>query len=195
MSKTGKIIKCAYCSKEFYCSPFRLKSSVICCSRECASAYKIKHNPNKEVCPICGKIFNVKPSYKNKTKQQCCSRECLGELRKTIYLGENNPNYGNRGKSNPNWKSDKKITNYGYVKIRCLDHPFKDCDGFVFEHRLVAERYLLNEENSVEIDGKRYLSKEYVVHHINHNRQDNRVENLIVLKLSEHTQMHMKGLI
>jgi hypothetical protein len=94
----------------------------------------------------------------------------MAEYRKTSMLGENNPNYGNKGSKNPLWKSDEKINSYGYKKIRCLDHPFKDCDGFVMEHRLVAEKYLLNDKNSIEVNGTRYLKPEYDVHHINQKR-------------------------
>lgn len=62
----------------------------------------------------------------------------------------------------------------------------------MFEHRLVAEKFLLNDENSVEIDGKKYLSKDYVVHHLDFNRLNNDVSNLIIMKLSEYCSLHVK---
>jgi len=71
-----------------------------------------------------------------------------------------------------------------------LDHPFKNSDGFVFEHRLIAEEHLLDSENSIEINGKRYLSPKYVAHHINFNRLDNSVENLKVMKKEDHIRFH-----
>jgi hypothetical protein len=91
---------------------------------------------------------------------------------------------------NSSWKSDEKISVYGYRLIRCLDHPFKNGDDFVFEHRLVAEKYLLNDENSIEINGKRYLRPELVVHHIDKNKLNNSVDNLVIMTRSEHTSMH-----
>jgi hypothetical protein len=116
----------------------------------------------------------------------------VGILRSTIYLGENNPNFGNRGSKNPMWKSDEKISTYGYKLIRQPNHPFCNCDEFVFEHRLVAEKYLLNDENTVEIDGIKYLSPFYEVHHIDGNRLNNSPENLMVLTKSEHMKLHKK---
>ena len=107
-----------------------------------------------------------------------------------LMKGNGNHQYGLKGHLNASWKSDTRITNYGYIKIRSLDHPFCDCDGFVFEHRLIAEKYLLTEENSIEINGVRYLKPEYDVHHINEDRMDNRVENLIVLTKAEHRRIH-----
>lgn len=48
----------------------------------------------------------------------------------------------------------------------------------------------MTQENSVEIEGKRYLKREYDVHHKNFNRIDNRPENLEVLTRSEHIKIH-----
>lgn len=187
------LVKCDNCGKEFECQNWRLKKRKhIFCSRECSGEYVRKNNPNYVFCEVCGKKIYCEPSYKEKTKHICCSLECSNKLRKTTYKGVNNPQYGLKGNLNASWKSDEKITYWGYKKIRVLDHPFRDCDDFVFEHRLVAEKYLLNEENSIEINGKRYLKKDYIVHHKNHNRLDNRVENLEIMTLQQHTSMHKK---
>jgi hypothetical protein len=104
--------------------------------------------------------------------------------------GNGNHQYGLRGNLNSSWKSDERISYYGYKLIRCLDHPFKNCDGFVFEHRLVAEKFLLDDTNSVMIDGKLYLSPDYDVHHIDFNRLNNDPSNLLVITRSDHAQLH-----
>lgn len=50
------------------------------------------------------------------------------------------------------------------------------------EHRLIMEEYL-----------GRKLSRNEVVHHINGNKKDNRIVNLEVMNLSEHSRKEMKG--
>lgn len=141
-------------------------------------------------CPICHKRFHLKPCAIKKAKRHFCSRKCFYVAKVDDMKGENNHQYGLRGRDNPTWKSDKKISRYGYWMVRRLDHPFTGYQGWMFEHRLVAEKYLLTDENSVEIDGKRYLSREYDVHHKNFNRLDNRIENLLVLTKKEHERLH-----
>ena len=118
-------------------------------------------------CPICGKEFYLKPSRIKSCKNGVtCSRECSAKLKSIYFSGEGNHQFGLKGAKNSSWISDEKISYYGYKLIRKLDHPFKNSDGFVFEHRLVAAEYLLNEQNKINIDGKDYLSPDYHVHHI-----------------------------
>lgn len=195
------ILNCANCGKpiEIF-HKRRLEQKFVYCCKKCEGEYAKKiswsNRPENIIkCEVCGKEFYRKKSYKDKTKHPTCSYECFYKLRETTFLGNKNHQYGLKGNSNSSWKSDTKITNYGYVKIRVLNHPFADCDGFVFEHRLIAEEYLLTEDNSIEINDKKYLKKEYVVHHKDHNRLNNNLNNLEVILLSEHTSLHTKKLI
>lgn len=144
-------------------------------------------------CPMCGKMFHRKPyQLKISKTKPCCSRECLREFKRGLMSGSGNHQYGLLGVKNPTWKGGKKKSNHGYILIRSHEHPFASKDHQVFEHRLIAERFLLNDENSIEIDGKKYLKPEYVVHHKNHVKDDNRVENLVVMKHGDHQSMHAK---
>lgn len=142
------------------------------------------------VCGVCGKRFHKKPSHAKKCKNHYCSMKCHYEGKKTYMSGAGNHQYGLKGDKNGTWKADRKLSRYGYIQVRVLDHPFRDKADFVFEHRLVAEKYLLTDENSVVVDGKRYLSPDYVVHHKNFDRTDNRVSNLAVMTKAEHQRFH-----
>lgn len=170
----------------------------ICYSPECIKAYDRKryidkHKENIKICIQCGKAYYCKPSRKSNSK--FCSKKCCYEWKKISYSGKNNHQYGLKGSKNASWKSDEKISVYGYRLIRVIDHPFRNSDDFVFEHRLIAEKYLLNDENSIEIDGKKYLKPDLIVHHIDHNRLNNSVDNLAIYTRAEHTRLHAQHLI
>ena len=141
-------------------------------------------------CDVCGKRFHLKPYQLNRFKTHTCSKECHLEQCRLRMTGENNHQYGLRGDKNASWQGGRTESSYGYVLIYDETHPFRNGDGNVFEHRIIAEKYLLNDENSVEINGKMYLSPEYVVHHIDGNKQNNDVSNLSVMTKGEHSRLH-----
>ena len=70
----------------------------------------------------------------------------------------------------------------GYLYIYSPNHPLKNSDGYVAEHRLVMEKKI-----------GRYIKKKEVVHHINHQKMDNRIENLMLMGNREHISLHNKG--
>lgn len=191
--RTKKYVVCDNCGEEFLCEYWRIeKRNNLFCSKKCEGEFRKKQSELNCTCEICGKKFHRKKSHINKYQHMYCSKECHNEAKKEYMLGEKNHQYGLRGNKNASWKSDEKISYYGYRLIRCLNHPFVNSDGFVFEHRLVAEKHLLNDENSIEIDGIKYLSPNYVVHHKDFDRLNNDISNLEVMRLSEHAYLHCK---
>lgn len=96
------------------------------------------------------------------------AREKLSESRKCHYDGMNG--YGHT-----------KAHNGGYVCVYCPDHPHAHQDGYVMLHTILMERHI-----------GRFLESDEVVHHINHDRSDNRIENLLLMKKKDHMSMHMK---
>ena len=50
-------------------------------------------------------------------------------LKKTSMKGKGNHQYGLKGRLNASWKTDKRITNNGYLKIYKPEHPLSDRYG------------------------------------------------------------------
>lgn len=156
------------------------------------SALKAEYVPpeNNVVCPICGKEFHLKPYSIKRAKVHFCSKECQNNARRIYMKGSGNHQYGLRKEKNASWKGGRRLNNLGYIEIFMPEHPFATRNKLVLEHRLIAEKYLLTDENSIEIDGKRYLRPEYIVHHKNHIRTDNSPENLEIMRKEEHSSLH-----
>ena len=73
------------------------------------------------------------------------------------------------GQDHWNWNNGRTTVN-GYAAILTPKHPFANARGYVFEHRLIMEEKL-----------SRYLQPNEKVHHINGDKTNNSVENLVVL--------------
>ena len=81
---------------------------------------------------------------------------------------------------NPNWQGGKINRKDGYVMIKLPTHPNKTKSGYVMEHRAVIEESI-----------GRLLTKGEIVHHIDGNRKNNDIKNLLLLKnKQEHMILH-----
>lgn len=146
-------------------------------------------------CCVCGKEFYAKPFRVKRTKHELtCSKECGRKYRSQWFSGENNHQYGLKEDKNPTFKNWKRKSTWGYILVHRKDHPFHNSSGMVLEHRLIIEENAdkFDDKYFVEIDGKKYLKKEYQVHHKNEIKSDNRLENLVILTKSEHQSLHNK---
>jgi len=81
-------------------------------------------------------------------------------------------------KGGKSWKGGRNYDGQGYVRIWKPGHPFAN-HGYVLEHRLVMEKKL-----------GCYLDPKEIVHHINHIKDDNRPENLMLLDITKHKKFH-----
>lgn len=77
------------------------------------------------------------------------------------------------------FQGGRNICSNGYVEIIIPGHPSTNTRGYVYEHRVVAEKRL-----------GRYLRTDEVVHHIDGNKTNNAPENLIVLSNEQHATLH-----
>lgn len=67
----------------------------------------------------------------------------------------------------------------GYMLVFKPNHKYCRKNGYIPEHRLVVEENI----------GKIINPKKFHVHHINKVRNDNRIENLMLVKASDHTRI------
>jgi len=169
-------------------------------------------------CEVCKTDFSISPSRIGRIK--CCSKMCSNQLKKITMTGDKNPFYGkkhtpetnmlnsrahlgqrawNKGKNNVysaetiknisdsltgNLNAFKGGKRYrkGYVAIYSPNHPYKDKNKCIYEHRLIMEEQI----------GRHLLTGE-VIHHLNGNKSDNRIENLkLFLSHKEHMLYHSK---
>lgn len=116
------------------------------------------------VCPVCYGMFGVTDSDFSRAAKNSGHWKC-GTCTRRVR---------NKAASLP--FGAKRITGKGYVF-------FKTCKGWIQEHRLIMEVYL-----------GRFLDPNEAVHHLNGNRQDNRLENLELMDAVQHTRMHHIGI-
>ena len=123
---------------------------------------KVNVKTETRFCLECGKKLG-------NNQKKFCSRSCSAT----------NNNKKCKGEKARNWRGGKSNNSQGYVRICMPEHP-KAHGGYVFEHRLVMEQEI-----------GRLLTSEEVVHHINEDPSDNRIENLMLFKnQNEHMRYH-----
>jgi len=134
---------------------------------------------NKKGQFVKGNTYVMSEEHKNKIaisklgkSRPAWVKKKISEAKKGKYLGEDACN----------WRGGRIFTSNGYVFVYSPNHPNKTADGYVLEHRLVMEDKI-----------GRFLEKDEVVHHINHNVSDNRILNLMLINKAKHNTIHHKG--
>lgn len=110
--------------------------------------------PIKKNCAVCNNIFIIKPNQINKLF--CCSKICSSIRAKTIFLGDKNPNYKNKGlkkclRCNLEYKSYNKKSKY-------CSHLCSDLSNRINENYTSKE---LKKISKTIFDKKQKINKKY----------------------------------
>jgi len=190
------ITKCKICGKEIKHSSFQKR---VTCSKTCQSEYyknklKGKNNPNyrhgktiENRCADCGVLIDHRSIYCNTCRGKNTSKEGHrfygghhSEKTKKLIGQKSKEKFTETylEKIREKHKGMKKRTLNGYILINDYEHPNRDSQNNVLEHVLVMTEYL----------GRALTDKE-IIHHIDGNRKNNKLENLY---LSPSRSSHMK---
>jgi hypothetical protein len=143
-------------------------------------------------CLNCGREFNIYPSTLKWHKTKCCSFKCRNKYHhkeitckqcgKTFQVIKSSKRQFCSLKCscayhinfrNPTWKGGRFTQKHGYIMVYIGNGKYR------FEHDLIMEKYL-----------GRSLDKNERCHHKNAIRNDNRIENLELVTISEHTSKY-----
>ena len=188
------IRECIVCSTPIKCYPSTFDKKKYC-STEC----RIKATHIFTNCIYCGKEYSVAKSLYNNGKNirhKCCSESCRDKYHKDfknkrltlclccgkiikrresktglLFCSQQCSRKYMRGINSPFYKGGT-ISSNGY-KIIKIDGKYR------FEHRLKMEKYL----------GRKLLNSEDV-HHIDGDKLNNRIDNLLVISKSDHARLH-----
>lgn len=157
-----KSFECLICGRSFTSKEKTRKF----CSHSCSLVNMHKGNVKVRVestCHGCGKKYFTKRLYESLV-QKFCSRGCQGK-----FFSLNNLR---KKENNGHWIGGVS-NNGGYLRITHGDESWK------YHHRKIMEVHLGRE-----------LSSDEIVHHVNGDKKDNRIENLEIMTRAEHMNHH-----
>lgn len=160
---------CARCGQSITRRDKHRGQQAFYCSKGCQHAAR---KAGREVaCHVCGTLVYRKP--REIGERNYCSKQCqnanLSAIVSAISL---------RGAERWNWQGGV-IMRSGYRFIRMLDHPNANAHGYVAEHRMVMAEKI-----------GRPLKPNELVHHVNHDKTDNRAANLVLVRRVDHSRYH-----
>lgn len=125
-------------------------------------------------CGLCQRVFSVNVTH---THIRAAHRIGLAEYRALGFEPANPDFYRDKGAEmrdadHPGWRGGRSVTKNGYIRIRRNG-------TYVLEHRAVMENHL-----------GRPLTTDEHVHHRDHDKTNNSIENLLLTTNNEHAHHH-----
>lgn len=177
----GRVISvCRHCSNDYSQPKSRVKRDKFC-SSECGIEFRAAEKKKREIeCKGCEKVFLPRMSQVRNGNRPYCSISCasknmvrLPETYEKVKATRKSRVYAvDFGPNHASWTGGKSYRN-GYIFINIGICRYRA------EHRLVMEKHL----------GRELLQSE-IVHHINHVKTDNRLENLEIMTRATHAKHH-----
>lgn len=125
---------------------------------------------SQTACTVCHVEFYRAPSGIKKDGPNFCGHACFAAWKRT-----------RTRELAGGWKNGTRVS-MGRVKVLARDHPRADRLGYVFRYHLVMEEHI-----------GRHLTPEEVVHHIDFDRQNDDIDNLMLFpNKREHDRHHGK---
>lgn len=165
---------CKQCGREFHAKPSAIAKGKKYCSKSCYDAAQFKGV--YKTCYGCGKLVKISPSLVR--EKNFCSNDCRLNWLKEHVRTEININGHSKGHKAPHLSELNKERN---PKLALEPDAAKRGTYQAKKHRETMEKIL-----------GRKLKPCEDVHHINGIHDDNRPENLAVMKHSDHLRLHWR---
>lgn len=182
---------CDNCGKLYEVSEKHKKFPKRFCCYRCYEKWTTFNKKPNCKCVVCGKPMYMKQTRLDRLKNHkiTCSNKCSNILRSDWMKGENNHQFGLRGELNSSYKNYDSLLVSNYVMT-----PNKLGKRKLKHRKLIEDNWERYDEKYFSIDetGARILKDEYIVHHINGIKSDNRLENLQIMTRAEHSKFHSK---
>lgn len=159
-----------------------------------------------KICLFCSSKFSV-PAYRRTTAKFCstsCASTHRGNINKGKHIVEWTKKNGPYNKKNKTSVCIYCSTVFGHSPSRIRNYCSRTCFAShrkdVFSHgsgvyvKGYSKKHKTRKKHRIiamEILGID-LTQDQILHHINGDRSDNRIENLQIMTQSEHTKMHME---
>lgn len=181
--KTGKTINCKICDSEFYVPINRIKTAKFC-SNKCKG--KSSHTIQKSNCKICNNEFEY--SHARIGVAKYCSRKCYYKAMHT--KGSVIVNCKHCGKEINCSPSEKRV----YCSKQCIG---KESQKTFHPNYTTVRKKIINMGLMVKCQICGYSENRNIlgVHHIDRNKHNNTLENLIVLCPNCHSLEHQKHIV